>query len=111
MLLMNCKGYRNSRSHCSLPRDEIGSIYLLQKNPKGVFTREHSGGHREKRVFADPIPKVISWSPAGFLMLKDKLRHITIFKSLFEQKSIQIRQHAIQQIGKISKELYKMKDL
>lgn len=48
MLLMNCKGYRHSRSHSSLPRGEIGSIYLLKKNPKGVFTREHSGDTEER---------------------------------------------------------------
>ena len=40
--------------------------------------------------------------------IKNKLRHIKIFMSLFEQKSILIGQHSILQIEKNSRELYKM---
>lgn len=43
-------------------------------------------------------------------VVKDKLRPIKIFKSLFVQKSIQIGQHPIQQIERSSEEPYKMKD-
>ena len=66
-----------------------------------------------------------AWTPGGsshwlscpllscFLweLLRDKLRHIKHFKSLFERKSIHIRQHSIQQTEGSSEELYKGKRL
>ena len=54
ILLMNCKRYRNSGSHYSLSRDEIGSIYLAEKHLKGIYP-SHNGdqwGHRGEGVFS-----------------------------------------------------------
>lgn len=39
MLLMDCKRYRNSGSYCSLPGDEIDSIYPFMKSPKKMHRR------------------------------------------------------------------------
>ena len=49
-------------------------------------------------------------SKEEFIVVKDKLRHIKNFKSLFEQKSILIGQHPIQQRERSSEVLDKMKD-
>jgi len=64
ILLMNCKTYRNSGSHYSLSRGEIGSIYPAKKSLKGILTTEISGDMGRGGSSADQIPSyllVSSW--------------------------------------------------
>lgn len=42
-------------------------------------------------------------------MIKNKLQHIKISNNLFEQKSVQIRQHRTKHIERSSEERYKIK--
>lgn len=80
MLLMNCERYRNSRSSHSIPRDEIGLIYPSKKSLKEMLTRENRVDAGKMGSSTDQICKVVSWFPAGFLLLKDKLRRIKILR-------------------------------
>ena len=63
----------------------------FQEESQGNAQEEDHWGYGKKRVsLADQIPKGISCSPDGFLTLKDKLRHIKIFKVYLSKNQLEL---------------------